>query len=78
MLSHFKRLFVCFVLLFRAALTAYGGFQAGGRIRATAASLHHSSQQCQTPDPRNKARDQTHIFLDTGQIRFCCATVGTP
>ena len=31
-----------FVLLFRAALKAYGGSQARGQIRATAAGLHHS------------------------------------
>ena len=28
--------------LFRATLVAYGGFQARGRIRTVAASLHHS------------------------------------
>ena len=27
--------------------------------------------------PLNRARDQTHILRDTGQIRFCWATVGT-
>ena len=31
-----------FFLLFRATPAAYGGFQAWGRIRATAAGLHHS------------------------------------
>ena len=30
-----------FILLFRAVPVAYGGFQAGGLIGATAASLHH-------------------------------------
>ena len=30
------------LLLFRAALVAYGGSQARGRIGATAAGLHHS------------------------------------
>ena len=31
-----------FILLFRAALVAYGGSQARGQIRDVAASLHHS------------------------------------
>ena len=35
-------LFFMYFLLFRAALVAYGGSQATGRIRATAASLDHS------------------------------------
>ena len=34
--------FFFFFLLFRAALVAYESSQAGGRIRATAASRHHS------------------------------------
>ena len=33
---------VLFCLLFRATSTAYGGSQARGQIRATAASLYHS------------------------------------
>ena len=36
---------------------AYGGSQARGQIRATAAGLRHSSQQCQ--NPLSKARDGT-------------------
>ena len=32
----------CFVLLFRAMSIAYGGSQASGQIRVTAASLYHS------------------------------------
>ena len=30
------------------------------------------------PDPLSEARDQTHILMDTGQIRFHCTTMGTP
>ena len=41
----------CFVFVFRAAPAAYGGSQARGRIRAAAASLHHSSRQSRIPDP---------------------------
>ena len=40
--------------------------------------LHHSSQQHQTADPLSKARDQTHILMDTSPIHFCCTTMGTP
>ena len=39
-------------------------------------NLHHSSWQQWIPDPLNKARDQTHIFMDTSQICFCCTTMG--
>ena len=35
-------LFVCLFLLFRAAPVAYGSSQARGRIRTTAAGLHHN------------------------------------
>ena len=34
--------------------------------------LHHSSHQCQVPDPMRETRDRTHILMDTSQIRFCC------
>ena len=40
--------------------------------------LHHSSQQHRIPDPLREARDQTHILMVPIQIRFCCATMGTP
>ena len=40
-----------FFKLFRAAPTAYGGSQARGLIRATTASLHHSSRQRQILNP---------------------------
>ena len=40
--------------------------------------LHHSSWQCQLYNPLSKARDQTHILMDTSQVCFCCATTGTP
>ena len=34
-------------LLFRTTLAAYGGSQARGSVRATAAGLHHSHSKCQ-------------------------------
>ena len=40
--------------------------------------LHHSSCQCQIPDPLSKARDQTHSPMDTSWIHFHCAAMGTP
>ena len=79
--------------LFRATPMAYGSSQVRGLIGATAAGCttatamwdpsqvcnqHHSSQQCQIPDPLSKARDQTHILMDPRQIHFCCAITGTP
>ena len=40
--------------------------------------LCHSSQQHWIPDLLSKARDQTHILLDTIWICFYCATMETP
>ena len=61
--------------------------QAMSPIGAIAASLYHSNvgsklhlQPTATPDanPLSKARDQTHILVDSSQIHFHCATMGTP
>ena len=41
--------FAFFFFLFRTTLLAYGGSQARGRIRATAASLHHSHSNVRSP-----------------------------
>ena len=51
-LNIFFFLFFFFSLLFRAALTAYGGSQARSPIAATAASLHHS---------HSNVRSQSHL-----------------
>ena len=55
-----------------------GSSQARGQIRAAAAGLHHSSQQHQILKPLSKARDQTHVLIDTNHV--CChlSTIGTP
>ena len=70
--------FFCFFFFFRATPAAYGGFQARGQVRATAAGLHHSSQQHWIPDPLCETRDPTCILMDPSWIRFCCATRGIP
>ena len=83
-----------FFLLFRATLVAYENSQARDRIRAAAAAAsrrhsysnlgselrlqYHSSWQCQIPNPMSEARGQSRILMDTSQIRFCFATIGTP
>ena len=43
-----------------------------------ACDLPHSLWQCQIPNPLSKARDQTHILLNTRQICFSCTMMGTP
>ena len=89
--------FDCFVLFYFVLgpqPTAYGSSQAGGRIRATTASLQHSHRnvgfkphlwptpqlkQCWILNPLSKARDWTHILMDTiHEVRYCWATMGTP
>ena len=40
--------------------------------------LYHGSQQRWILNPLGKARARTCILMDTSQIRFHCATTGTP
>ena len=40
-------------------------------------NLHHSSQQCQIPDPLSESRDQTQNLMVPSRIHFHCATMGT-
>ena len=72
----------------------YGSSQASSWIKTAAAGLyitatvtrdpsqvydlHSSSQQCQILNPLIEAKDWTHILMDTSQIRFHWATMGTP
>ena len=37
-----------------------------------------SSWQCRFPNPLSKAWDQTHVLMDTSQVRFHCATIAAP
>ena len=84
--------FFCFCLS-RATPEAYGGSQARGLIRCTAAGLltatampdlslirdlHHSSQQRRILDPLSEARDRTRNPMVPSQICFCCTMMGTP
>jgi len=79
--------------LYRAAPEAHGGFQARGRIGAVATEpqqlgIPAVSQPCLQPTPQlmatrilkplSKARDQTRNLKVPSQIRFHCATTGTP
>ena len=41
-------------------------------------NLYHSSWICWILNPLSEAKDQIHLLMDTSQIRFPCATVGTP
>ena len=67
-----------FFFHFRAIPTACESSQAGGLIGATAAGIHHRSQQRQILNPLSEARDGTYIFMDTSWIHFCCTTMRTP
>ena len=41
-------------------------------------NLHHSSWQYQILNPPREARDRTFLLMDTSQIRFHWAKMGTP
>ena len=41
-------------------------------------NLHHSSRPRQILHPLSKARNRTCNFMVPSQVRFCCATMGTP
>ena len=71
-------LFFFFFLLFRAIPSAYGGSQAKGPIRATAASLYHiySNARSLTHWTRPGNKPATSWFL-VG-FGFRCVTTGTP
>ena len=82
-----------FAFFWGAPSAAYGGSQARGQIGAAAAGhvtatatpdpslvcdLCHSSQQRQIFSPLIRARDGTRILVDTSQVHFRWATMGTP
>ena len=41
-------------------------------------NLRHSSWQHQNLNPLSRARDGTHILMDTSWVCYCWATIGTP
>ena len=63
--------------LLRAAPMAYGSSQARSLIRAVAASLFHSSRQCQILNPLSEAKDQTGNLMVPSRICFCSTTIGS-
>ena len=67
-----------FLLFFRAAPSAYGGSQARGRIRATAAGLHHSSWQHWILHPLSEAGDRTCNLMVPGPMCVLCAMSELP
>ena len=72
--SFFKKIYYLFILRFRAAPAASRRSQARGQIRAAAAGLHRShshtrSEPCLRPTPQLRARDGTHILMDSSQVR---------
>ena len=40
--------------------------------------LHHSSWQHQILNPLSGARNGTHVLMDTSQVHYCRAMIGTP
>ena len=82
-----------YILVFRAAPTAYGGSQARVQSElqlpayATATAvqdlshvchLHHSSRQHQIRNPLIEARDRTRNLMVPSGIHFYCTMTGTP
>ena len=82
MINDYGYLFLL-LLLFRAALVAYGHFQQGveselqlpAYTTATATQdlsgifdLHCSSQQTRTLNPLTGTRDRTHVLMDTSWV----------
>ena len=66
--------------LFRASLMPYGSSHSRDQIRAAAAGLHHNHGntrsephlwQCHILKPLSRARNRTHILMDTSHIPYC-------
>ena len=41
-------------------------------------NLHHSSRQHRILNPMSEAKNWTCVFMDTSQVCYCWAMVGTP
>ena len=70
--------FFLFFYIFRDAPEAYGSSQATGRIGAAAVDLCCFPWQRQVLNPLSKARDLTHIVMDTSQVCYHWAIRGNP
>ena len=57
-----------FFFLFSAAPTACASSQTRARVRAAAASLHHSSWKYRILTPLSEARGQTYILVDSSLV----------
>ena len=83
--------FLFYFFIFRAAPGAHGGSQARGPMGAVAASLRtpqpqqhqirakpatYTTAHSRILNPLSESKDQTCSLMDTGQVRFCCATMG--
>ena len=51
-------------------LPAYTTATATRKDPSCVCKLHHSSKQYQILNPLSRARDQTHILMDTGQVDY--------
>ena len=40
--------------------------------------LHHNSRQCRILNPLSRARDRTHVLMDTSWFCYQGATMGIP
>ena len=40
--------------------------------------LHHNSRQHRILNPAIEARDRTHVLMNTSQVHYHCAAMGTP
>ena len=81
--SFIYNIYIYIFCLFRAAHAASGSSRVGVGLElqlpayatdtatqdpSYICDLHHTSQQCWIHNPLSKARDQTHILMDTGWI----------
>ena len=85
--KYIRNLFLC--VMFREECIFYvffstnkGIYTSKDNYTATATAMQDPScfahVKAKIPNPLSKARDQTHILMDTSLMRFRCAAMGTP
>ena len=57
---------------------AYESFQVGSQMRAAAAGLHHNHSNAKSELHLQPTRQRCWTLMDTSQIRYRWATIGTP